>query len=34
MAKAMNLSVQEYCHLLDEVRPAAFVCLDAVSLVR
>lgn len=31
MAKAMNLSPKEYEELLDEVRPAAFVCLDAVS---
>jgi len=31
MAKAMNLSVKEYEELLDEVRPAAFVCLDAVN---
>jgi RNA polymerase sigma factor for flagellar operon FliA len=31
VAKAMGLSVTEYTKLLDEVRPAAFVCLDAVS---
>jgi RNA polymerase sigma factor for flagellar operon FliA len=31
MAKAMNMSVKEYEELLDEVRPAAFVCLDAVN---
>jgi len=31
MAKAMDLSVTDYCALLDEVRPAAFVCLDAVN---
>jgi RNA polymerase sigma factor for flagellar operon FliA len=31
VAKAMNLSVADYAKLLDEVRPAAFVCLDAVS---
>jgi RNA polymerase sigma factor for flagellar operon FliA len=31
MAKAMDLSVKEYTELLDEVRPAAFVCLDAVN---
>ena len=31
MAKAMNLSLKEYEELLDEVRPAAFVCLDAVK---
>jgi RNA polymerase sigma factor FliA len=31
MAKAMDISVTEYEELLDEVRPAAFVCLDAVN---
>jgi len=31
VAKAMGLSATEYAKLLDEVRPAAFVCLDAVS---
>jgi len=31
MAKAMNMSVKDYEELLDEVRPAAFVCLDAVN---
>jgi len=31
MAKAMDMTVQEYQDLLDEVRPAAFVCLDAVN---
>lgn len=31
MAKAMELTVKEYTELLDEVRPAAFVCLDAVN---
>jgi RNA polymerase sigma factor FliA len=31
VAKAMGLSVTDYTKLLDEVRPAAFVCLDAVS---
>jgi len=31
MAKAMNLPLKEYQELLDEVRPAAFVCLDAVN---
>lgn len=31
VAKAMSLSATEYAKLLDEVRPAAFVCLDAVS---
>jgi RNA polymerase sigma factor for flagellar operon FliA len=30
MAKALDLSGQEYTELLDEIRPAAFVCLDAV----
>ena len=31
MAKAMKITVKEYTELLDEVRPAAFVCLDAVA---
>jgi RNA polymerase sigma factor for flagellar operon FliA len=31
MAKAMNISLKDYQELLDEVRPAAFVCLDAVN---
>lgn len=31
MAKALNLSVPEYVSLLNEVRPAAFVCLDTAS---
>jgi len=31
VAKAMDLSLGDYTKLLDEVRPAAFVCLDAVS---
>lgn len=31
VAREMKLSVTEYTKLLDEVRPAAFVCLDAVS---
>lgn len=31
MAKAMNMSVEEYEELLEEVRPTAFVCLDAVG---
>ena len=31
MAKALNLSAGEYAGLLNEVRPAAFVCLDAVN---
>jgi RNA polymerase sigma factor for flagellar operon FliA len=30
MAKAMELSADEYSELLEEIRPAAFVCLDAV----
>ena len=30
VAKAMNLPLKDYLALLDEVRPAAFVCLDAV----
>jgi RNA polymerase sigma factor FliA len=29
MARAMKISVAEYSELLDEVRPAAFLCLDA-----
>src|ERR1019366_3170427 len=31
MAKALDMSVKEYEELLDEVRPAAFVCLDSVD---
>lgn len=31
MARAMNISVSEYTELLDEIRPAAFICLDAAS---
>jgi RNA polymerase sigma factor for flagellar operon FliA len=31
VAKAMGFSVAEYTKLLDEVRPAAFVCLDATT---
>jgi RNA polymerase sigma factor for flagellar operon FliA len=31
MAKALDLSVSEYNELLDEVRPAAFVCLDSAG---
>jgi RNA polymerase sigma factor for flagellar operon FliA len=31
MAKALGLTVPEYLEAVDEVRPAAFVCLDAVS---
>lgn len=31
VAKALNLSATEYAQLLNEVRPAAFVCLDAVN---
>jgi RNA polymerase sigma factor for flagellar operon FliA len=30
MAKALKLSVPQYLQMLDEVRPAAFICLDAV----
>ena len=30
MAKALELSADEYSELLEEIRPAAFVCLDAV----
>lgn len=29
MARAMKISVEDYTELLDEVRPAAFICLDA-----
>jgi RNA polymerase sigma factor for flagellar operon FliA len=29
MARAMKLTLSEYTELLDEVRPASFVCLDA-----
>jgi RNA polymerase sigma factor for flagellar operon FliA len=31
MAKALKMSVAEYVELLNEVKPAAFVCLDAVN---
>lgn len=31
IAKALSLSLPEYAQLLNEVRPAAFVCLDAVN---
>ena len=31
MARALKLSLPEYQHLLDEIRPAAFVCLDALN---
>jgi len=31
MAAAMKLSVPEYIQLINDVRPAAFVCLDAVN---
>jgi RNA polymerase sigma factor for flagellar operon FliA len=31
MAKALGLSSDEYSELLNEVRPAAFICLDAVN---
>jgi len=31
MAKAMKISVAEYRELLDEIRPAQFICLDAVG---
>ena len=31
MARALNLSVSEYTALLDEIRPATFVCLDAIT---
>jgi len=31
MARALKLSVSEYLQLLNEIRPAAFVCLDALN---
>jgi RNA polymerase sigma factor for flagellar operon FliA len=31
MARALGISAEEYGELLNEVRPAAFVCLDSVS---
>ena len=31
MAKALQMPLSEYHELLDEIRPATFVCLDAVS---
>jgi len=31
MARALKLSLSEYHDLLDEIRPATFVCLDSVS---
>lgn len=31
MARALKLSLNEYDALLDEIRPAAFVCLDSVA---
>jgi RNA polymerase sigma factor for flagellar operon FliA len=31
MARAMKLSLAEYQHLLDEIRPATFVCLDSTA---
>jgi RNA polymerase sigma factor for flagellar operon FliA len=30
MAKAMKISISDYRELLDEIRPAQFICLDAV----
>jgi RNA polymerase sigma factor FliA len=29
MAKALNLSINDYLELLDEIRPATFICLDS-----
>jgi RNA polymerase sigma factor for flagellar operon FliA len=29
MAEALNMSIEEYTDLLNEIRPAAFVCLDS-----
>lgn len=31
MAKALNVTLEQYGKLLNEIRPAAFVCLDTVS---
>jgi RNA polymerase sigma factor for flagellar operon FliA len=31
MARALNLSVDQYGELLDEIRPASYVCLDSVQ---
>jgi RNA polymerase sigma factor FliA len=31
MAKALNLSMHDYGKLLNEIRPAAFICLDTIS---
>ena len=31
MAKAMNLSLEEYQELLEEIRPVTFVCLDSAQ---
>ncbi|HLP78644.1 MAG TPA: FliA/WhiG family RNA polymerase sigma factor [Candidatus Paceibacterota bacterium] len=31
MARALNISLEEYNDLLNEIRPAAFVCLDSTS---
>ena len=31
MAKAMNMSVTEYQQLLDEIKPATFICLDVAG---
>ena len=31
MAKALNISITEYNELLDEIRPAAFICLDSTT---
>jgi RNA polymerase sigma factor for flagellar operon FliA len=32
MAKALDLSLAEYQKLLDEIRPASYICLDSVQL--
>ena len=32
MAKALKLTMPEYLQMVDEVRPASFVCLDAINL--
>ena len=31
IAKAMNISLSDYEHLMDEIRPATFVCLDSAQ---
>ncbi|MBC8097740.1 MAG: FliA/WhiG family RNA polymerase sigma factor [Akkermansiaceae bacterium] len=31
MAKELGISIEDYCELINEIRPAAFVCLDSTS---